>query len=143
MKNCPKCKSERLVKNGFQRGKQRYKCKECGFNPTVEEVGYPEEFRAKILAIYLEGVGIRAISRIFKISVGSVINWIREAGENLGKPKQAKSVEIMELDEMHHWVGSKKRQSGSGSLFVVFLVESSTTKLVVAEHKLALSYGKE
>jgi transposase-like protein len=31
----PKCKnydSERTIKNGIVRGKQRFRCKECGFN---------------------------------------------------------------------------------------------------------------
>lgn len=27
--NCPRCKSSKVTKNGFNRGKQRYKCKDC------------------------------------------------------------------------------------------------------------------
>ncbi len=27
---CPKCKSSQNKKNGFRRGKQSYKCKDCG-----------------------------------------------------------------------------------------------------------------
>ena len=29
-KNCPKCGSNKVVKNGIQSGRRRYKCKECG-----------------------------------------------------------------------------------------------------------------
>jgi transposase-like protein len=29
-KNCPQCNSNKVVKNGFQYGRRRYKCKECG-----------------------------------------------------------------------------------------------------------------
>jgi len=32
MPGCKNCKSESVVKNGFVRGKQRYHCKECGYN---------------------------------------------------------------------------------------------------------------
>lgn len=28
--NCPHCQSEQLCKNGYRRGKQCYRCKECG-----------------------------------------------------------------------------------------------------------------
>ena len=135
MKECPKCKSKRLIKNGFQGGKQRYKCKDCGFNPTVEEVGYPAEFRAKVIKGYLDGIGIRALSRLFEIGVATVINWIKQAAEKLPEPEPAESIEIMELDEMHHWIGLKKIQYGSGLRFAVFPVELSHTKWVVVEYK--------
>ena len=32
MKGCKKCGRENYVKNGKARGKQRYLCKECGYN---------------------------------------------------------------------------------------------------------------
>ena len=30
-KNCPKCKSNQIVKNGHKNSIQRFKCKSCGF----------------------------------------------------------------------------------------------------------------
>ncbi|OAV70330.1 hypothetical protein Barb6_01785 [Bacteroidales bacterium Barb6] len=29
--NCPKCSSEKKIKSGFAKGRQRYKCKKCGY----------------------------------------------------------------------------------------------------------------
>ena len=29
-KNCPKCSSNKILKIGFQSGRRRFKCKECG-----------------------------------------------------------------------------------------------------------------
>lgn len=29
-KNCPHCNSNKVVKNGFQYGRRRYRCKDCG-----------------------------------------------------------------------------------------------------------------
>ena len=37
--NCPKCKSEKKVKDGIVKNKQRYKCKGCNYHFTVEERG--------------------------------------------------------------------------------------------------------
>jgi transposase-like protein len=34
--NCPKCSSKERVKSGKVKGKQRYKCKECGCHYSVE-----------------------------------------------------------------------------------------------------------
>ena len=33
-KRCKRCGSEEHTKNGFMRGKQRYRCKACGLNFT-------------------------------------------------------------------------------------------------------------
>lgn len=142
MKECPKCKSKKLVKNGFQSGKQRYKCKDCGFNPSVEEVGYPKAFRAKVIRAYLEGVGIRALSRIFEIGIATVIDWIKQAAKELPAPEKPKSIQVMELDEMHHWIGEKKTQDGYGLQFAVLPVKLSSMKWVVVEYLQEESYGQ-
>ncbi|BAR47644.1 hypothetical protein TF3313_0029 [Tannerella forsythia 3313] len=34
--DCPRCKSGCHVMNGMVGGRQRYNCKDCGFNYTVE-----------------------------------------------------------------------------------------------------------
>lgn len=31
-KRCPSCSSVNVVKNGFQSGRRRFKCKDCGLN---------------------------------------------------------------------------------------------------------------
>ena len=61
---CPKCNSPHNKKNGFRRGKQAYKCKDCGCqfveNPIKRE--YPAEVKKLCLKMYLNGMGFRAIS---------------------------------------------------------------------------------
>ena len=49
-KKCPKCGKKEKVKNGFMKGKQRYKCKCCGCNYTGGRNGYPDLSR-KLLNI--------------------------------------------------------------------------------------------
>ncbi len=45
---CLKCGSSKKVKNGVLKGVQRYKCKECGYNYTVEKRSgeYPKETKS-------------------------------------------------------------------------------------------------
>ena len=109
MNNCPKCKSKRLTKNGFRGGRQRYKCKDCGFNPSLKERGYAKKFRRRVIQAYLEGIGIRALSRLFKIGVATVIRWIKEAADKLPVPSVPKKVTVMEIDELSHWINKKNR----------------------------------
>lgn len=100
---CSRCKSEKKIKAGFVFGKQRYKCKNCGYHYSVEkksDVKTPEQ-RRLALQLYLEGLGFRAIGRILKISYGTVYKWIKHYGEQVELSQNDKKVEIVELDEIH------------------------------------------
>lgn len=141
MKNCRKCKSEKLVKNGLLKGRQRYKCKDCGFNQSVEYVGYPEEFKIKVIQAYLEGLGIRALSRIFKIGIATVINWIKKFAKELPEIEKAESVQIVEMDEMYNWVKEKKTKFGYGLRFAVLQVGYLPMRWAIVEHKQEKDYG--
>ena len=77
-KGCPKCGRKEKVKNGFNRGKQRYKCKNCGCNYTGRKNGYPDEVKQEAIRYYLEGIGFRRIERLLKVSHVSVINWVKK-----------------------------------------------------------------
>ena len=50
---CTKCACKMKIKNGINRGKQRYKCKNCGFNYTGSSQGYPEAIKQKAIKYYL------------------------------------------------------------------------------------------
>lgn len=98
---CPKCGSEKRVKSGFMKKKQRYKCKNCGCNYTGGINGYPEHVKRKAIQLYLEGNGFRRIERLMNVSHVSVINWVKKAGIELEKvPKKDEKVDVLELDEL-------------------------------------------
>lgn len=61
-------------------GKQRYRCKSCGFNYTTGFRGKPIELRQRALQLYLDGLGFRAIGRILGVSNVTVLNWVRAYG---------------------------------------------------------------
>lgn len=107
---CPKCRSEKKVKNGFMKGRQRYLCKDCGNNYSVEKKStakLPSERRLGLM-MYLEGVGFNSIGRLLGVSHVAVIKWIKKYGSQLSEIKNENPVEVVELDEMHSYIKSKK-----------------------------------
>jgi transposase-like protein len=118
--DCPKCKSSRHIKYGIVRGRQRYKCKGCIFRYTVERKSDVKTIDTKRLALdlYLEGLGFRSIGRVLKISYGTVYSWVKDWGSKVSLPCRETPVEIVELDEMHTYVGKKKTTVGYGLLLI-------------------------
>jgi len=120
--DCPKCKQTEHCKAGFAKGRQRYKCKSCGYYYTVEKKSdvKSEETRRMALEMYLEGVGFRGIGRLLRISFGTVYQWIKKWGEQVDLPVRTESISIVELDELHSYVIQKKTTVGHGLLLIDF-----------------------
>ena len=132
---CPRCKSNDKVKNGVIKGLQRYRCKECKYNFTVEKRSreYSNEIKRKALQLYLEGLGFRSIGRILSVSNVSVLNWIKAFGKKIKDlQSDGKVVEYAELDEMHSFIGNKKTIVGYG-LLLIDLGRNSSTSLLATE----------
>ena len=143
---CPKCSGENSVKNGRVREIQRYKCKTCGCNFTVEHKGRgkPEELKRQALHLYLEGVGFRGIGRILGINNVTVLKWIRSFGEkikNLRKDAKPESVEVMELDEMWHFIQKKRTHFGSGLLMIGSEDDQLPSNVVVVKTQPVKGFG--
>jgi transposase len=68
--------------------------------------------------MYLEGLGFRAISRILKISYGTVYVWVREWGSKVSLPRKEAPIPIVELDEMHTYISQKKTAVRYGLLLI-------------------------
>ena len=73
--NCPKCNSSNKIKSGKTKCRQRYKCKECGCNYSVEikSTAKSKSVKKQALHMYLEGLGFRSIGRILGVSHVSVV----------------------------------------------------------------------
>ena len=102
------------------KGRQRYKCKACGYNYTVDDdkVSAKDKKRRFALSLYLEGLGFHSIARLLNVSHVTVINWIKKFGASLSLIRNSKPVKIMELDEMHTYIGSKKTTDGFGLVLI-------------------------
>ena len=140
--NCPKCKSERKVKDGIVRSKQRYQCKECSYRYTVEYLGKSPAIKKNALHLYLEGLGFRSIGRYLKVSHVAVYNWIKSYGEEVEELRADKEIEVVELDEMHTYIGSKKTIVGSGLLLIDLEKDLSTLLLATGVLRQVGRYGK-
>jgi len=138
--NCPKCKSSQTVKNGFLCNRQRYKCKECGYQFTrTTPRGKPMKDKLLAIVLYMHGLSLNAIARLFNVSAPAVLKWVRNfARKNYEKPKPGSAV-IMEVDEMWHYLQKKPTSSGFGRLIVAIPVNSLTGNVgvVMEEHSAA------
>ena len=116
---CPKCQSIEVVKNGKVQWKQRYKCKSCSLQFTrLTPRGRPAQEKAMAVTLYTLGLSIRAIARLIGVSPTAVLKWIKTfAKTHYEKPAPGDAI-IVELDEMWHYLGSKKTSYGSGKLIV-------------------------
>ena len=145
---CPKCSSEKRIKSGIVKERQRYKCKECGCNYTVElkSTAKPLSLKKQALHLYLEGLGFRSIGRILGVSNVSVLKWIRSFGKQIeqlaSESKENKEIEVVEVDEIHSYIGSKKTIVGYGLLLIDMEKGSSTSLLATGASKRQKSFGK-
>jgi len=118
---CPKCSSTDRHKAGFIGDKQRWRCRSCGCKYTRSTPrGSDPTIKRLALQLYLEGMGFRAIGRILGVSNVAVLKWIRAFGEEIEEIRKPSSrPKIAVIDEMWHFVHSKKAKSGSGFLCVI------------------------
>lgn len=142
--NCPRCKSSSHRKNGIVNGLQRYKCHDCGYNYSVEikSTASSPFVKKQALQLYLEGLGFRSIGRILGVSHVSVQKWIRKFGQELEELKSENAISIVELDEMHTYIGNKKNTAGFELLLIELGKNSSTVLLVAEERKPDNNSGK-
>jgi transposase len=108
---CKKCGSGQAVKNGVIGGRQRYKCKDCGYNYREGDNRTNDKVAAKkalcILLYAMAKGSYRMIGRILQIDHTLVYRWIRSFGESLPEPEVSGEIKEMEFDEMWHFIGSK------------------------------------
>ncbi len=85
---CPKCNSNEITKSGIVNSSQRYRCKSCNYNFTVQKLGKSIDsyMVIKSLQLYIEGVSYREIERLLGVSHVSVMNWVKRY--NIKVPKQ-------------------------------------------------------
>ena len=77
---CPKCAHTEAVRNGIINKRQRFRCRECGYNFTVAKAGKAigSYYVVKALQLYIEGVSFREIERLLGVSHVSVMNWVKK-----------------------------------------------------------------
>jgi transposase-like protein len=67
---CPQCGRGNVVKNGFVKGKQRFKCKSCQYqftNPSKER-GKPLWMKLEAVLLYMSGMSMNATAKLLGVS---------------------------------------------------------------------------
>ncbi len=119
---CKRCGAEEHVKNGFMRGKQRYRCKACGLNFTdTPSRGMPLRVKVTAVLLYLSGLSMNRTAKLLGVSTPSVMtSWIEQFAQAYAqKPEPEGRAVVVELDELWHYLKKSRTSSGSGRLGIV------------------------
>ena len=123
MPKCKSCDSENAVKNGKVRGKQRFRCKKCGFNFVEGDARTNDKIAAKkamiILFYSLGKASFNFLAKVFDTWPSQVYRWVVQQGLSLPDQEIAGTIKEMEFDEMWHFVKSKKTNFGSSRPLIV------------------------
>ena len=130
---CKKCGGKEHSKNGFVKGHQRYKCKNCGYQfvPTLRK-GFDEQTKLTACLLYINGLSLRTIARLLNTSATSVLSWVRKfALQNYEKPQPNSDAVIIQIDEMWHFLHLKKTNFGYGKHIVLLQDSLSTGNVII------------
>lgn len=74
--------------------------------------------KKEAVELYSTGLSMRAIARKLGVSATSVLRWIRTFAEKTYAKPEPANVDVVEIDEMWHYIDSKKTNYGYGKPFV-------------------------
>src|SRR3954449_5439984 len=116
--SCKRCAGAAFVRNGTVRGHQRYLRKACGCDFTATpERGKPEAMKALAVLLYAMGNASQGmIAKLSGVSHVTVYRWLRAAGEAAPEPAGEPSSEVVQIDELWHFVDGKKQGSAVAGL---------------------------
>jgi transposase-like protein/IS1 family transposase len=143
---CPHADRKKHGKD--RKGNQRFRCKSCGTTFASDETRPLGDLRIDLdnavmaLNLLLEGMRVRATSRMTGFKVDTICNLILQVGENcqryLDTQVRGLKVKDVEVDEIWSFVGCKNRTAAdkgynedSGDSWTTIAIERNT-KLVIA-----------
>ncbi|MFN3850590.1 MAG: hypothetical protein ACK4NY_14240 [Spirosomataceae bacterium] len=117
--SCPQCDSTNISRNGIIKERQRFKCKECGYNFTVEKIGKSIDsyYVIKALQLFVEGVSYREIERLLGVSHVSVMNWVKKYQIKVPKQKDYHpTYKVMNHKELAEFYSNRENLRGAGMI---------------------------
>jgi hypothetical protein len=146
MPRCKNCASEHTVKNGKVREKQRFRCKDCGFNFVEGDARTNEKIAAKkamlVLLYSLGKASFNLLARLFDTWPSQVYRWVAQEGLSLPDQEVSGAIQEMEFDEMWHFVQTKKTNFGSSRPLIVAQGEPWPGCLAIVILQLSDGYTK-
>ncbi|MDR1198863.1 MAG: hypothetical protein LBK94_07620 [Prevotellaceae bacterium] len=90
--------------------------------------------KKQALHLYFEGLSFRSSGRFLGVSNVSVLNWVRSYGKEIQEfNTESQEIEMVEVDEMHSYIGSKKTGVGYGLLLTATGRKDSSISLLATE----------
>ena len=141
---CLKCRARDYHKSGVMNGEQRYKCKSCGCHFTMNDrrEKYSAKDRFTMITLFRKGLSLRSITDVIGANNVIVLYWIRNIGKFIKNTVLSATVEsnedweIIEIDELWHYVQKKAKNYGYGLLTLVPEKGLSHVKSVLVALKL-------
>lgn len=141
---CKYCGSDRINNSGkVNNGNQRYLCRDCKRTFTITKRKYSEEYKLKIIKMYLENMGIRSIERLENIPNTTVLKWIRNFGKIIKEriieqanniPDDIKdikeNIEVLEGDEIVTYIKKNSKMEDKKSGYGFLLTETEIKLLI-------------
>ena len=123
MSECKRCKSDKFVKNGMVRGKQRYKCTFCSLN-FVEGDERSQELNGvrKALAVILyrlSNYSYEQIGKLFGVSDAMAYRWGEEFEAKMPISCEAEVQPGMTYDDLVTFVADNKDYLGGNKRWLV------------------------
>jgi transposase len=124
---CKRCGGGEYTKNGFMRGKQRYRCRACGLNCTATPPrGKPLALKVTAVLLYVSGLSMNRTAKLLGVSTPTVQAWIEQFAKVYApKPEPEGRAVVIELDELWHYLKKSPTSSGCGRLGIVLQDGSS------------------
>jgi insertion element IS1 protein InsB len=110
--NCKLCEGK-CQKAGKQKdGSQKYFCRQFKKyqQSTYRYNAYKPKIEYKILTLHRNGLGIRAIARVLRIAINTVLACIQKLAKNTTRPPIPFNRRSVEIDEISTYVGRKENQ---------------------------------
>ena len=124
---CPRCQCVVVIKSGHHHGRQRWRCKRCGYQLTlpIATSGASDPTKRAAISLYGHGLSFRAVGRLLDTSAPSVLRWVIAYVDRFcAKPKPGRAV-IIVLDEMWHYLRRKAEK-----LWIWTAIEPDTGRLI-------------
>ena len=127
MTNCRYC-SGCCVKAGKSRREiQIYRCKQC---QKYQQVHYKNlacqlETNRNIVRLLIEGMGIRSMARVLRISMSTIIDRIKCIAKSLKKSYSFVKNRVYEIDELWTFIGSKQNET-----WITYCIDRATKEVI-------------
>ncbi|GEN74209.1 hypothetical protein CLA01_42810 [Chryseobacterium lathyri] len=125
--SCIKCVGDDFIKYGKTNyGKQRYQCKFCKAINVLQYSynAYKNDINTKVIQLTKEGMGIRSIARILKISTTTLLKRIVAIANSISQPL-IPYYQTYELDEMRFFIRKK-----SNVMWLVYAINISIQEII-------------